>query len=1530
MLLRSLFGAAAAALASAQAVQPHLVVEILIAPTVFLQPILVQTFITENTVLVLGPGASITVENAPTLLNTPVTATSLLIGTSTQTVTVAPSGSFQGLSVTTSFRAPVSSISATSTFVASTSYFTSQNGFPASSSTPTSSFLVTSSFPSTETTNGASESLGSSSLSEYVSSSLLPTFSSTTFEQTNSVSEAFSTPSFSELLTEYSSLSLSALTNPLTQSTQLSDQLSIQESSLQSSQQSSRATVQLSSTTLNPSLSESSGQSISQGISGTVTTGTGSIAIGSLSSTGSMQISFEQSFSPSIMGLSTLIQPSNSETTHSTSSTLLPRSTLEPVSPGFPGSLVNSIIYSETSTFSLSEAFSFSTLSASTLTTTISQSSESPLEQTSSAYSGVSQSSVVHSEASGLIPSSGTFAFSTILPSISSSFVSLPSESTFEQATTSSIESSQPVPSSLSESPSSLSLQDIFSSTIESGSIQTTESSIAFSGSFQSAVFLPSAFTSSLDLRASEPITSAEISTLTPLESPLESPSSPYSLSSTNDLATAIHQPTYSSILPYPPSITSSAEGTSFMTPGILSESSSTTYDTSASLSSQLSALITSTAPAAVDSSSLFEEYTTQYEITESSSPSTVPEYISSTPRLSIGFPSALSVPTLLEQLSSSFFEQPTLSESVIVSSPFFPSSINGESSTTSSQASSLDQSYTPTTQIVESSTSFQAAESFPSILESLRSFSQIHTSTSSSYPIPSLPLFPTFSQFPGFPDTAIEYTSTPISGVAEEPSAPFSSLMAPSDLQSSLTYEESTYKTKLPSFALTSSASQPTLDLSGTLDIPSAFVTTSLPLLPTSLEESSLSFSVSPETALIPPGLSSETLSSAYISSYTEVSSSSYGTLGYPTSPSDQLSFTQEPAMSEGITWSEPGFETISSLSSLVLAPPETFLPVQTDVSSLQARSISSSIYPILSMSELPLPTSISLSLASALTELFGASSEYLDSSIFDTTLEGSLEPSVQVSTATFESSFPSTVAVSISYNSQNSLELTSISELSDTLSFPPTSTYGFGTSPTFAEESYSYYSFSTVTAEATSFYEITSPTQELLPSFTESQSSLTPPSSPSPELLSKVADTSYIDSSLSAISTEATSSFEFVSTSGLQLSLISVGLSILPGPELSTTTESSSSSGFSLFVLTTETTAASEPFSNSDSFSLYVTSNPSNSPSAQSLSTLTEYSLLESSLAALVTEVTSLSELFSTSVLYAPSVTSSPSFTPSSSEFSESMLPSTLEESSDGFSSTFALPSYMASLRDTTTSSSVDMFRTETLAAPPTSTAFLESPVISTLITSILYSSSFGIESSSEYISLEISEESTSTLYQISMSSFLSETLYSISETAVSLPYSESSLERASTTFPPTVPTALIEYSTIQSPSSPSLPSDLSSANVYTTPPSSSEFIISSAYSYAESSTEPAFSTLEESTSDYQTAPTLSGSDYETLLGPTVTTSHSAITTSEQSQQLSTTTSTGFDFSTQASIHSSSASPPESYSASESLFSSVSDPTL
>lgn len=1527
MLLRSLFGATAAALASAQAVQPRLVVEILIAPTVFLQPILVQTFITENTVLVLGPGASITVENAPTLLNTPVTATSLLIGTSTQTVTVAPSGSFQGLSVTTSFRAPVSSISATSTFVASTSYFTSQNGFPTSSSTPTSSFLVTSGFPSTETTNGASESLGSSSLSEYVSSSLLPTLSPTTFAQTNSVSETFSTPSFSELLTGYSALYSSASTNPLMQSTQLSDQLSVQESSLQSSQQSSQATVQLSPTTLNPSVSESSGQSISQGISGTVTTVTNSVAIGSLSSTGSMQISSEQSFFPSIRSLSTLIQPSNSETTHSTPSTLLPGSTLEPVSPGSPGSLANSIIYSETSAFSLSEAFSFPSVSASTLTTTISQSSESPLKQTSSGYSGVSQSSVVYSEASGLISSSRTFTFSTILPSISSTFVSSSSESTFKQATTGSIESSQPVPSSLSDSPSSLSLQNTFSSTIESGSIQFTETSIAFSGSFQSAVFFPSAFTSSLDLRASEPITSADISTLTSLESPLESPSSSYFLSSTNALATAFHEPTYSSILSYPPSTTSSAEGTLFLTPSILSESSSTTYDTSGSLSSQLSTLITSTAPAAVDLSSLFEEYTTQYEIAESSTPSTVSEYISSTPRLSIGFPSALSVPTLLEQPSSSFFEQPTLSKSVIVSNPFFPTSINGESST-SSQASSLDQSYTPTTQIVESSTSFQTAGSFPSISESLQSLSQIHPSTSSSYSIPSPPLSPTFSQFSGFPDSAVQYTFTPISGVAEEPSVPFSSLMAPSDLQSSLTYEESTYQTEPSSFALTSSASQPTLDLSTTLDIPSAFLITSLPLLSTSLEELSFSFSVTPETASIPPGLSSETLSSAF-SSYTEVSSSSYGTLGYPTSLSDQLSFTQESAPSEGITWSEPGFEPTSSLSSLVLAPSETFLPVQTDVSSLQVRSIISSIYPILSISELPLPTSTSLSLASTPTELFGASLEYLGSSIFDTTLEGSLEPSVQVSTATVESSFPSTVAASISYNSQNSLTLASISELSDTSSFPPTSTYSFGASPTFAEESYSYYSFSTVTAEATSFYEIKSPTQELLPSVTESQSSLTPPSSPSPELLSMVADISYTDSSLSAVSTEATSSFEFFSTSGLQLSFLSIGLSILPGPELSTTAESSSSSEFSLVVLTTEATAASKPFSNLDSFSLYGTSNPPNSPSAESLSTLTEYSLLESSLAALITEVTSPSELFRTSVLYAPSVTSSPYFTPSSLEFSESMLLSTLEESSDGFSLTFALPSYTASLRDTTASSSVDMFLKETLAAPPASTAFLESPVISTFITSILYSSSFGIESSSEYSFPEISEESTSTLDQISMSSSLSETLYSISETAISLPYSESSLERASTTFPPTVPTALIEYSTFQSPISPSLPSDLSSANVYITLLSPSEFIISPEYSYAESSTEPAFSTLEEPTFDYQTAPTLSGSDYEAFLGPTVTTSHSAITTSEQSQQL-TTTSAGFDFSTQASIHSSSASPSESYSASESLFSSVSESTL
>lgn len=78
---------------------PDCVVEIDVGATVFEQPVAVKTSITRPTTITVGPGATITVERAPTYLDTLVTVTTTLTNTRTHTYTINTYGS--GITSTT-------------------------------------------------------------------------------------------------------------------------------------------------------------------------------------------------------------------------------------------------------------------------------------------------------------------------------------------------------------------------------------------------------------------------------------------------------------------------------------------------------------------------------------------------------------------------------------------------------------------------------------------------------------------------------------------------------------------------------------------------------------------------------------------------------------------------------------------------------------------------------------------------------------------------------------------------------------------------------------------------------------------------------------------------------------------------------------------------------------------------------------------------------------------------------------------------------------------------------------------------------------------------------------------------------------------------------------------------------------------------------------------------------------------------------------------------------------------------------------
>ncbi|OJD29992.1 uncharacterized protein BKCO1_6800027 [Diplodia corticola] len=137
MALFFLIGALLAPSVLAQSAQLPLVVEIRIAPTVFLQPVLVSIFVPQDTLLSAGSGAVIPVTDAPTFLNTVITATTLLVRTSTRTVRLQPS--------TTQLSATQTSLGST---ISSTVESTLTFGSPSDSSLePSDTFVPSESLP---------------------------------------------------------------------------------------------------------------------------------------------------------------------------------------------------------------------------------------------------------------------------------------------------------------------------------------------------------------------------------------------------------------------------------------------------------------------------------------------------------------------------------------------------------------------------------------------------------------------------------------------------------------------------------------------------------------------------------------------------------------------------------------------------------------------------------------------------------------------------------------------------------------------------------------------------------------------------------------------------------------------------------------------------------------------------------------------------------------------------------------------------------------------------------------------------------------------------------------------------------------------------------------------------------------------------------------------------------------------------------------------------------------------------------------
>ncbi|GME66446.1 hypothetical protein BKCO1_7000169 [Neofusicoccum parvum] len=78
---------------------PDCVVELDVGATVLEQPVAVRTSITDPTIITVGPGATLVVNNVPTYVDTIVTVISTVIGTRTHTYTINRSGS--GITSTT-------------------------------------------------------------------------------------------------------------------------------------------------------------------------------------------------------------------------------------------------------------------------------------------------------------------------------------------------------------------------------------------------------------------------------------------------------------------------------------------------------------------------------------------------------------------------------------------------------------------------------------------------------------------------------------------------------------------------------------------------------------------------------------------------------------------------------------------------------------------------------------------------------------------------------------------------------------------------------------------------------------------------------------------------------------------------------------------------------------------------------------------------------------------------------------------------------------------------------------------------------------------------------------------------------------------------------------------------------------------------------------------------------------------------------------------------------------------------------------